>query len=92
MGGSGQTRTRLPDSGSGDAYGDGRRPPRASRSLVTVVGVVVLLIAAIADGIRQVLTNPSVQKELVEKGYQRVKQLTWQQTAQQCLQIFQEIF
>lgn len=48
--------------------------------------------ASIADGIRQVLTNPSVQKELVEKGYQRVKQLTWQQTAQQCLQIFQEIF
>ncbi|MFJ8926127.1 hypothetical protein ACIRLA_06120 [Streptomyces sp. NPDC102364] len=42
-GGSGQTRTRLPE-GSG-----ARRPGRSpSRSLVTVVGVVVLLIAAIA--------------------------------------------
>ncbi|WP_425841555.1 hypothetical protein [Streptomyces fractus] len=42
-GGSGQTRTRLPE---GTAA---RRPGRSpSRSLVTVVGVVVLLIAAIA--------------------------------------------
>ncbi|WP_328318315.1 hypothetical protein [Streptomyces sp. NBC_00388] len=47
MGGSGQTRTRLPE-GEGDPYGGARRPLRASRSLVTVVGVVVLLIAAIA--------------------------------------------
>ncbi|MFF3491520.1 hypothetical protein ACFYWS_09225 [Streptomyces sp. NPDC002795] len=43
-GGSGQTRTRLPES-----PGAARRPGRSpSRSLVTVVGVVVLLIAAIA--------------------------------------------
>ncbi|WP_256105659.1 hypothetical protein [Streptomyces sp. ODS05-4] len=47
-GGAGQTRTRLPDSGSPDAYGPPHRAPRASRSLITVVGVVVLLIAAIA--------------------------------------------
>ncbi|NGO10819.1 hypothetical protein G5C60_25290 [Streptomyces sp. HC44] len=47
-GGSGQTRTRLPD-GTGDVYGGARRTGRSSsRSLVTVVGVVVLLIAAIA--------------------------------------------
>ncbi|WP_221348352.1 hypothetical protein [Streptomyces beigongshangae] len=47
-GGSGQTRTRLPD-GTGDVYGGARRGNRSSsRSLVTVVGVVVLLIAAIA--------------------------------------------
>ncbi|MEU0389391.1 hypothetical protein [Streptomyces chartreusis] len=45
-GGTGQTRTRLPDTGA-DPYGTSRRP-RSSRSLVTVVGVVVLLIAAIA--------------------------------------------
>ncbi|MFI0264918.1 hypothetical protein ACH4OW_38665 [Streptomyces sp. NPDC017056] len=44
----GQTRTRLPD--GGDPYGAGRRPRTgfSSRNLVTVVGVVVLLIAAIA--------------------------------------------
>ncbi|MER7170938.1 hypothetical protein [Streptomyces mesophilus] len=46
-GGTGTTRTRLPE-GDGDSYGAPRRPARASRSLVTVVGVVVLLIAAIA--------------------------------------------
>ncbi|MFH8736885.1 hypothetical protein [Streptomyces sp. NPDC017964] len=47
-GGTGQTRTRLPEGGPGDGY-DGRRPARSSsRSLITVVGVVVLLIAAIA--------------------------------------------
>ncbi|MFJ8645729.1 hypothetical protein ACIRNI_06360 [Streptomyces sp. NPDC093546] len=44
----GQTRTRLPDGGTGDVYGGARRPARNSRSLITVVGVVVLLIAAIA--------------------------------------------
>ncbi|MFK0266599.1 hypothetical protein ACIQU1_35455 [Streptomyces angustmyceticus] len=45
----GQTRTRLPDTG-GDPYGSGRRPRAgmSSRNLVTIVGVVVLLLAAIA--------------------------------------------
>ncbi|MFC8128210.1 hypothetical protein [Streptomyces sp. NPDC057302] len=50
-GGSGETRTRLPEGegGGGDGYGGPRRSGRSSsRSLVTVVGVVVLLIAAIA--------------------------------------------
>ncbi|MFJ4779486.1 hypothetical protein [Streptomyces sp. NPDC088762] len=46
-GGTGQTRTRLPEPPA-DPYGPTRRTPRASRSLITVVGVVVLLIAAIA--------------------------------------------
>ncbi|MEH0429121.1 hypothetical protein QBB34_22930 [Streptomyces stelliscabiei] len=46
--GTGQTRTRLPE-GGGDPYGGApRRPRSSSRSLVTIVGVVVLLIAAIA--------------------------------------------
>ncbi|MFG2679540.1 hypothetical protein [Streptomyces sp. NPDC048392] len=47
-GGAGQTRTRLPD-GDGDGHGTSRRGGRSSsRSLVTMVGVVVLLVAAIA--------------------------------------------
>ncbi|MFE9444827.1 hypothetical protein ACFYO2_38960 [Streptomyces sp. NPDC006602] len=46
-GGTGHTRTRLPDR-PGDVYGGARRGRSSSRSLVTVVGVVVLLIAAIA--------------------------------------------
>ncbi|GGX24859.1 hypothetical protein [Streptomyces lomondensis] len=58
-GGTGQTRTRLPDTGS-DPYGTPRRGPRSSsRSLVTVVGVVVLLIAAIAFANRGGGDSPS---------------------------------
>ncbi|GHD96752.1 hypothetical protein [Streptomyces naganishii] len=46
--GGGQTRTRLPER-AGDPYGGARRGGRSSsRGLITVVGVVVLLIAAIA--------------------------------------------
>ncbi|MEN8654740.1 hypothetical protein ABCR94_30155 [Streptomyces sp. 21So2-11] len=48
VGGSGQTRTRLPEGGGSDVYGGARRPVRTSRSLITVMGVVILLIAAIA--------------------------------------------
>ncbi|MFC9948271.1 hypothetical protein [Streptomyces pratensis] len=47
LGGTRQTRTRLPG-GIDDGDGYGRRPARNSRSLIMVVGVVVLLIAAIA--------------------------------------------
>ncbi|WP_328949646.1 hypothetical protein OG778_17500 [Streptomyces sp. NBC_00184] len=47
IGGTRQTRTRLPDGEGGDGYGP-RRPARNSRSLVTVVGVIVLLLGAIA--------------------------------------------
>ncbi|AKL66776.1 hypothetical protein [Streptomyces sp. Mg1] len=63
VGGTGQTRTRLPDSPS-DAYGTPRRTPRASRGLVTVVGVVVLLIAAIAfaNQSRDTPSEPSSDK------------------------------
>ncbi|MFJ8754043.1 hypothetical protein ACIREO_32665 [Streptomyces sp. NPDC102441] len=46
LGGTRQTRTRLPGGDDGEGYG--RRPARNSRSLIMVVGVVVLLIAAIA--------------------------------------------
>lgn len=47
IGGTRQTRTRLPDGEGGDGYAP-RRPARNSRSLVTVVGVIVLLLGAIA--------------------------------------------
>ncbi|MFC9856677.1 MULTISPECIES: hypothetical protein [unclassified Streptomyces] len=46
LGGTRQTRTRLPDGDTATPHT--RRPARSSRSLVTVVGIVVLLIAAIA--------------------------------------------
>ncbi|WP_327696463.1 hypothetical protein [Streptomyces sp. NBC_00459] len=46
-GGTGQTRTRYHDQGNGGVYGGARRT-KSSRGTVTAVGVVVLLIAAIA--------------------------------------------
>ncbi|MGY1499019.1 hypothetical protein ACW4TU_20875 [Streptomyces sp. QTS52] len=46
-GGTGQTRTRYHDQGNGGVYGGARRT-KSSRGPVTAVGVVVLLIAAIA--------------------------------------------
>ncbi|MEU3726197.1 hypothetical protein [Streptomyces sp. NPDC031705] len=57
VGGTGQTRTRLPDLPS-DPYGTPRRTPRASRGLITVVGVVVLLVAAIAFANRSQDSTP----------------------------------
>ncbi|MEU1076649.1 MULTISPECIES: hypothetical protein [unclassified Streptomyces] len=48
VGGTRQTRTRLPEGEGADVYGGARRPVRASRSLIMVVGVVALLVAAIA--------------------------------------------
>ncbi|MFE9868920.1 hypothetical protein ACFYPZ_40960 [Streptomyces sp. NPDC005506] len=48
LGGTRQTRTRFADGTGGDGYGGSRRPARSSRSLTMVVGVVVLLVAAIA--------------------------------------------
>ncbi|MFE7139888.1 hypothetical protein ACFVAG_19280 [Streptomyces sp. NPDC057644] len=46
LGGTRQTRTRLPDGDPG--HPGARRPARNSRSLVTITGIVVLLVAAIA--------------------------------------------
>ncbi|MFE6702263.1 hypothetical protein [Streptomyces sp. NPDC057718] len=46
LGGTRQTRTRLPDGDPGNP--GARRPARNSRSLVTITGIVVLLVAAIA--------------------------------------------
>lgn len=46
LGGTRQTRTRLPDGDPGAPHG--RRPARNTRSLVMAAGVVVLLVAAIA--------------------------------------------
>ncbi|MFE3515297.1 hypothetical protein [Streptomyces sp. NPDC059166] len=48
LGGTRQTRTRMPGGGGDDGDAYGRRPARTSRSLIMAVGVVVLLIAAIA--------------------------------------------
>ncbi|MFI6936470.1 hypothetical protein [Streptomyces sp. NPDC050287] len=62
-GGTGHTRTtRLPDR-AGDVYGGARRGRGSSRSLVTVVGVIVLLIAAIAFANRGGDDTPSTKTD-----------------------------
>lgn len=58
MGGTRQTRTRMPD---GDASPFRGRGPRTSRSMITVVGVVVLLVAAIAFANRGPANGPADQ-------------------------------
>lgn len=69
FGGSGQTRTRLPDGRGGtDVYGGARRPARGSRSLITVVGVVVLLVAAIAFANRGGRSDNNAAADGVTKG------------------------
>ncbi|GAA4010817.1 hypothetical protein GCM10022384_64960 [Streptomyces marokkonensis] len=66
-GGTGQTRTRLPDGGN-DGYGGPRRGGRSSsRSVVTVVGVVVLLLAAIAFANRGGDDSASPDDEAADK-------------------------
>ncbi|MCX5362500.1 hypothetical protein OG864_27780 [Streptomyces sp. NBC_00124] len=77
-GGSGQTRTRMPD----DVYGGARpRARSSSRSLVTVVGVVVLLIAAIAFANRgeddsASKTGPSDKPEVASTAASGTKPVT----------------
>ncbi|GHH46152.1 hypothetical protein [Streptomyces candidus] len=58
MGGTRQTRTRMPDGDSSPFRGRG---PRTSRSMITVVGVVVLLVAAIAFANRGPANGPADQ-------------------------------
>lgn len=64
LGGTRQTRTRLPDGDGGD---HGRRPARNSRSLVMMIGVVVLLIAAIAFANRSGGTNEEAPGDNAKK-------------------------
>ncbi|MER5771662.1 hypothetical protein [Streptomyces sp. NPDC001985] len=68
FGGSGQTRTRLPGTSDTDPYTTSRRPPRASRSVITVVGVVVLLIAAIAFANRGGTPADDTPSSTTDKG------------------------
>ena len=44
----------------------------------------------IAHGIRDVLLNPELRRELVQKGYQRLKVFSWESTAQQVLKVYDE--
>ena len=45
----------------------------------------------IARGIKEVLMNPSLRLQLIEKGRIQVAKYSWKNTAQQVLEIYREI-
>lgn len=46
--------------------------------------------AAIADGIRRLLTDPALRQSLVSKGFRRVRQFSWEKTGAEIWQILLE--
>jgi len=65
-------------------------------SLPEVAGDAALLVdptsvGAIADGLRQLLTDESLHRQLVEGGTERVKQFTWDACAQRVISVFEEV-
>ena len=45
----------------------------------------------IKEKIKFVLQNPSIQKELIEKGRERLALFSWQKTTKELLNVFSEI-
>jgi glycosyltransferase involved in cell wall biosynthesis len=65
-------------------------------SLPEVVGDAALLIdpydpAAIAEGIRQVLTNPGLRHELSQKGLARARDFSWERSVGRVREIYAEV-
>jgi glycosyltransferase involved in cell wall biosynthesis len=45
----------------------------------------------IARGIRQVLTDEALRKDLVRRGYEQVKRYSWERSAQQVLDVYRSV-
>jgi glycosyltransferase involved in cell wall biosynthesis len=65
-------------------------------SLPEVVGDAAVLVdptdaTAIADGIRRVLTEPSIREELRARGLQRAHEFSWERSVQRIRQIYGEV-
>ena len=45
----------------------------------------------IARGIRQVLTDETLRKDLVRRGYEQVKRYSWERSAQQVLDVYRSV-
>ncbi len=63
-------------------------------SLPEILGDAALLVNPenvfdIARGIQQVLTDASLRRVLIERGYQQVRRYSWQRTARQLLEIYE---
>jgi glycosyltransferase involved in cell wall biosynthesis len=65
-------------------------------SLPEVVGNAAMIVNPenvfdMARGIREVLTDEKLRQRLIAGGSERVKHFNWTQTAQQVLEIYQEV-
>lgn len=49
-------------------------------------------VESISNGIKAVLSNPDLSKELIEKGYEQTKKYSWVKSAQQTLDIYNEVY
>lgn len=45
-----------------------------------------------AEAISRVITDESLRAKLIEKGYERVKQFSWEKTARETLEVFEEVY
>jgi glycosyltransferase involved in cell wall biosynthesis len=65
-------------------------------SLPEVVGDAAVLVDpydvdAIAEAMRRILSDPTLAEDLRQRGLQRARQFTWEQTALQTLQVYQQV-
>jgi glycosyltransferase involved in cell wall biosynthesis len=49
-------------------------------------------IEEIAAGMKQILTDSSLRKDLIKKGLKRAKELTWKKNAENHVRVYEEIF
>lgn len=47
--------------------------------------------ADIAEKIKLVLDNPKIRKEMIEKGFDRVKKFSWQKTAKETMEVYSNV-
>jgi len=43
-----------------------------------------------AQGLQKILTDEDLHTQLTEKGFERVKQFSWEETAHQIMQVFEK--
>lgn len=66
-------------------------------SMPEVAGGAALLVnphnpEEIAEKINSIMNSKGLKKQLIEKGYRRVKEFSWEKTAEQTLKIYKEVY
>jgi len=46
----------------------------------------------LAEAIWKVLTDKKLRENLIKKGYERIKQFSWEKTAKETLKVFEEVY